>query len=73
MINAGGLINAAMVYDFQDIELADKQIDKLYDNMLKLFERAASQNKSTTLVAEEIAIEKITSKNSVTEPDNIAG
>lgn len=73
MVNAGGLINAAMVYDFQDAELADQQIDKLYGNTLNLFERAAKENLSTTLVAEEIAREKIESKKSVTEPDQTVG
>lgn len=59
LVNSGGLINAAMVYDYQDPTLADEQIAKLYDTTLALLERAQRAKKPTTLVAEEMAREKL--------------
>ncbi len=59
VVNSGGLINAAMVYDYQDPSIADAQIAKLYDTMLALFERSKRERKSTTLVAEQVAREKL--------------
>lgn len=58
-INSGGLINAVMVYTYQDISMADKKIDTLYEKTLILLERAAKTNKTTTRVAEEMALEKL--------------
>ena len=59
VVNSGGLINAAMVYDYQDPTLADAQIAKLHDTMLGMFERSKREQKPTTLIAEQIAREKL--------------
>jgi len=59
LVNSGGLINAAMVYDYQDPTLADAQIAKLYDTTLDLLERASRAQKPTTIVANEMAHEKL--------------
>lgn len=59
VINSGGLINAAMVHDYQDPSIADKQIAKLYDTVLNLFERSKREHKPTTIIAEEVAREKL--------------
>jgi len=59
VVNSGGLINAAMVYDYQDPSIADAQIAKLYDTMLNLFERSKREYKSTTIIAEQVAREKL--------------
>ena len=48
-----------MVYDYQDPSIADAQIAKLYDTMLNLFERSKREYKSTTLIAEQVAREKL--------------
>jgi leucine dehydrogenase len=58
-INAGGLISAAIDYTYRDPAMADAKIAKMYDNMLKLFIRAARENLPTTLMAELIAMEKL--------------
>ena len=59
VVNSGGLINAAMVYDYQDASIADAQIAKLYDTMLSLFERSKREQKPTNIIAEEMAREKL--------------
>ena len=59
VINAGGLISAAIDYAYHDPERALKKINTIYDNMLGLFIRAARENQPTELVAEKIAWEKI--------------
>lgn len=59
VINAGGLISAAIDYTYRDPQKADALIAKMYDNMLHLFERSAKENRPTTRMAEMIAIEKL--------------
>jgi leucine dehydrogenase len=59
VINSGGLINAALVYDFHNPELADKKIGKLYETMLSLFIQASRENKTPLKIAEENAIRKL--------------
>jgi leucine dehydrogenase len=59
IINAGGLISAAMIYDYNDKTIADKKIDEVHDILLDLFERSARENKPTTDVARDIAMEKL--------------
>lgn len=59
VINAGGLIYAAMIYDFQDEDLANNKIDNIYNSLITIFERAATSNRTTTGIAELMAKEKL--------------
>ncbi len=59
VINAGGLICASSTYLDDNVRQTPKQVDKLYDTLLELFERAEHEQLPTTTVAERIAIEKI--------------
>ncbi len=59
LINAGGLINAALVYDTNDPELARAHTMRIYDKCLELFERAAKNNAPTNVIAQQLAIERI--------------
>lgn len=59
LINAGGLINAAMTYTHQDLSIANDKIDEIYDTTLHLLQRAKSTGNTTTRVAEEIAYERL--------------
>lgn len=59
LINSGGLINAALVYDSADEILATQHIMRLYETTLQIYERAAREHLPTTRVAEQIALEKI--------------
>ncbi|WP_080744738.1 Leu/Phe/Val dehydrogenase [Coxiella burnetii] len=59
VLNSGGLIQAASIHDYHNIKIANQLIEKLYDRLLELFERAAKENKPTTEVADLIAKEKL--------------
>ena len=63
VINAGGLIQAASIHDYHDIDIANKLIGKLYDRLLELFIRSAKEDKPTTEVADFIAKEKLNISN----------
>lgn len=67
VINSGGLIFAAMVYDYQDTAIADAKINKLYDRLLNLFVRAHRTHLPTTEVAEQMARERLDGKEINTE------
>ena len=59
VINSGGLINAAIVYDYADPGMADKKIDQLQSTLSLLFERSAQKNLNTQQIAFEIALQKL--------------
>ncbi len=59
VINSGGLINAALVYDLHNPELADKKIEQLYETMLSLFIQASQENQTPLKLAEQNAIQKL--------------
>ena len=57
--NAGGLINAALCYDYQNPDMAEQKIHGLYDQLLELFKEADTTHSSTLAIAEKQALEKI--------------
>lgn len=59
LINAGGLINAATTYTYQDLSKVDKKVDEIYDITMIMLERAAHSGKTTNAVAEAMAFEKL--------------
>ena len=59
VINAGGLIQAASVHDYHDIDIANRLIDNLYNRLLELFDRSVKENIPTTKVADLMAKEKL--------------
>jgi leucine dehydrogenase len=59
LANSGGLIHAAMVYDYKDARRADEPIAKLKETTIAILERAKSEKQSTTVIAENMAIEKL--------------
>lgn len=65
LINAGGVIQAASMHDYQDINIANKLVDKLYDRVMDVLVRAQSENKSTHVIAEKIAYERLKQKPAV--------
>ena len=62
VINSGGLIQAAMIYDYNDVSMAIEKIDNLYNILLNIFERASNEKLSTTEVARRAALEKLNVK-----------
>ena len=63
VINSGGLIHAAAIYDHGDEDKANAQIYNLYDTIMNLFQRAKSENRPTNEVAEAIALENMGQKS----------
>jgi len=59
MINAGGVIQAASVYDYHDLAIANQKIDELSARLFELFERAAKTKTPTNDVAYQIAYENL--------------
>lgn len=59
VVNAGGLIHVAVIYDHAKIEESNKQISNLYHILMEIFARADKENLSTNQVAEKIAKEKM--------------
>lgn len=63
VINSGGLIYAAMLYDYEDVDMANAKIDKIYNTLHQIFDRSASTKKNTAEIAEIMAKEKLNSKD----------
>lgn len=55
--NAGGLIYAASLYSHDSEEVVLKKVDKIYDGLIKVFERAHKKNEACSVVADTIAEE----------------
>lgn len=59
LVNAGGLIHVAGLYDYGDEKKAHDQILKLYDETLHLFQRADKEKIPTNQIAVQIAKERL--------------
>jgi leucine dehydrogenase len=59
LINSGGLIHVAMGYAYQDTSKSHEKVNNVYDITMTMLERAAHSGKTTTVVAEEMAYEKL--------------
>jgi len=67
VINAGGLIQAAMLYTHQNTPKAhqhiQEQIDHIYDTLSEIFERSKKENIPTEDIATKIALERLSLNN----------
>lgn len=59
LINAGGLIHVAVIYDKGDMQKSLEQINNIYNTVYEIYERSASENRATNEIAEQIAREKL--------------
>lgn len=59
LINAGGVIHVAVIYDHGNVERSIKKIDEIYDIVMDIFARAEHENCATNIIAERIAREKL--------------
>lgn len=59
VINAGGLIQVAALYDHASLEQALKQVSDIYYTLMEIFGRSTRENLSTTEIAEKIALERM--------------
>ena len=60
LINAGGLIHVAVIYDHGNQQEATQQIKNIYDTVYDIFERSQQEHKPTNEIAEKIARERLT-------------
>lgn len=59
LINAGGLIHVAVIYDHGTLEKSIARIDDIYHTVTDIFERAKREDCSTSDIAERLAREKL--------------
>jgi leucine dehydrogenase len=59
LINAGGLIQVAVIYDHDNVKKAHQQISDIYFKVMNIFEQSQAENKATNLIAEKIAETKL--------------
>lgn len=59
LINAGGLIHVAVLYDHGNLKQSTEQINNIYHTVYDIFERAKHENCATNKIAEHIAQERL--------------
>jgi leucine dehydrogenase len=59
LINSGGLIHVAVIYDRGDLQQSVEQIKNIYHIVYDIFERSKRENKPTSVIAEDIAKERL--------------
>ncbi len=59
LINAGGLIQVAVLYGKGTVQESIKQIDKIYQSVYEIYERSIAENTATNLIAEQIARDRL--------------
>jgi len=59
LINAGGLIQVAVLYDHGSMQRALEQINNIYHTVYDIFERSAHENRSTHEIAYRIAKDRL--------------
>jgi leucine dehydrogenase len=59
LINAGGLIHVAVMYDHGDSNKSKEQINNIYFTLLDIYERSARENRAPNEIAENIAAARL--------------
>ncbi len=59
LINAGGLIHVAVLYDHGDLNKSMEQINNIYHTVYDIYERSAHENRATNEIAEKIARDRL--------------
>ncbi len=59
LINAGGLIHVAVIYDHGDLQRSMEKITGIYDTVYDIFERSVRENRATNEIAEKIARDRL--------------
>ncbi len=59
LINAGGLIHVAVLYNHRDLNKSYEQINTIYHTVYDIFERAAVENLPPNVIAERIARDRL--------------
>ena len=63
MAGSGGVIHAASIHDYHDVNIANKKIDELDERLYEVFERAHIHKCSTDKIAIKIAYENLNNLN----------
>lgn len=66
VINAGGLMQAASMHHYRNVDLANELVEKLYERLLELFKRSVKEDKPTNEIADLMAKEKLATSNFIT-------
>ncbi|MDR3478125.1 MAG: Glu/Leu/Phe/Val dehydrogenase dimerization domain-containing protein [Gammaproteobacteria bacterium] len=56
LVNAGGLIQVAVIYDHADEKKAHEQIGNIYHTAMTIFETSKAENRATSEIAESMAV-----------------
>lgn len=59
LINAGGLIHVAVIYDHGDLKKSMEQINNIYHTVFDIFERSAHEDAATNEIALRIARDRL--------------
>lgn len=59
VINAGGLIYVAAIYDHANPARAKQQVEDIYETVTEIFHRSQDENIATSEIAERMALEKL--------------
>lgn len=59
LINAGGLIHVAVIYDHGNLSKSTEQIKNIYNTVFDIFERSKHENRATNEIAEKIARDRL--------------
>lgn len=59
LINAGGLIHVAVIYDHGNLKRSRDKINEIYNTAYDIYERSMSENRATNEIAEKIAKERL--------------
>lgn len=59
LINAGGLIHVAVIYDHGDMKKCLEQINNIYNTVYDIYERSKFENRATNEIAEKIARDRL--------------
>lgn len=59
VVNAGGLIFVAAVYDHSDIKQANQQVEDIYNTLMEIFEKSKAENVATNQIAEQLAVSRL--------------
>lgn len=59
LINAGGLIHVAVIYDKGDMQKSLEQINNIYNTVYPIFERSLAEDRATNEIAEKLARDRL--------------
>lgn len=59
LINAGGLIHVAVLYDHGDVNKSLQQINNIYNTVYEIFEKSKRENLATNVIALRIAKDRL--------------